>query len=83
MIDVRGWRRGLGLWTAIGANSILAYVMASLLMGGFEEFARVFLGNLLPHLGEYRHGLLMTLAKYGLAWGVLIHLWRQRIFLRL
>jgi predicted acyltransferase len=83
VIDVRGWRRGLGLWTAIGANSILAYVMAALLMGGFGEIAWVFLGGLKPHLGVYWHTLLVVLAQYGLAWGVLIHLRKHRVFLRL
>jgi predicted acyltransferase len=83
VIDVRGWRRGLGLWLAIGSNSILAYVMASLLMPGFRAFAGVFLGNLKPLMGDYSHNLLMVLASYGLAWGVLIYLRRQRIYLRL
>lgn len=81
--DVRGWRRGLGLWTAIGCNSILAYIIASLLMGGFGEIARVFLGGLKSHLGDYWHRVVIVLAQFGLAWAVLVHLWRHRIFLRL
>ena len=52
VVDVKNWRRGLGLWTAIGSNSILAYIMACLLMGGYGEIAWVFLGNLKPHLGD-------------------------------
>jgi predicted acyltransferase len=83
VIDVKGWRRGLGLWTAIGCNSILAYIMASLFMSGFGEIARVFLGGLKPIMGDYWHAVLLVLAKYGLAWVVLIHLRRQKIFLRL
>jgi len=83
VIDVKGWHRGLGLWTAIGCNSILAYIMASLFMSGFGEIARVFLGGLQPILGGYWHAIVMVLAKYGLAWVVLIHLRRQKIFLRL
>ena len=83
LVDVWGWRRGLGLWLAIGYNSILAYIMAALLMPGFRAFAGVFLGNLKPLLGDYSHTLLMTLASYGLAWTVLIYLHRQRICLRL
>ncbi len=83
LIDVKGWRRGLGLWLAIGANSILAYIMAALLMPGFKAFASVFLGNLKPLMGDYYHNLLMMLASYGLAWGVLVYLRRQRIYLRL
>lgn len=82
VIDVRGWRRGLGLWQAIGANSILAYIMAALLMDGFKSFAGVFLGNLKPYLGDYYHTLLMTLASYGMAWALLIYLRRRRIYLR-
>jgi predicted acyltransferase len=83
VIDVRGWRRGLGLWLAIGSNSILAYVMAALLMPGFRAFASVFLGNLKPLMGDYSHNLLMVLASYGLAWAVLIYMRRERIFLKL
>jgi predicted acyltransferase len=83
VIDVRGWRRGLGLWVAIGANSILAYITAALLMPGFKAFAGVLLGNLKPLMGDYCHNFLMVLASYGLAWAVLIYLRRQRIFLRL
>ena len=83
VIDVKGWRRGLGLWLAIGCNSILAYVMAALLMPGFRAFAGVFLGNLKPTLGDYAHTLLMVLASYGLAWALLVYLRRQRICLRL
>lgn len=82
-IDVKGWRRGLGLWAAIGCNSILAYAMSSLLMGGFGEIARVFLGGLQLHVSEYWHKVILVLAQFGLAWAVLIHLRRHRIFLRL
>jgi predicted acyltransferase len=83
VIDVKGWRRGLGLWLAIGSNSVLAYVLAALLMPGFEALAGVFLGNLKPVLGEYSHTLLMVLASYGLTWALLVHLRSQRIYLRL
>jgi predicted acyltransferase len=83
IIDVRGRRRGLGLWLAIGSNSILAYVMAALLMPGFRAFAAVFLENLKPLIGDYWHGLLMVLASYGLAWAILVYLRRQQIFLKL
>ncbi len=82
-IDVKGWHRGLGLWTAIGSNSILAYIMACLLMGGFGDIARVFLGGLKPHLGDHWHNLVIVLAQFALAWAVLIHLRRHKIFLRL
>jgi hypothetical protein len=57
--------------------------MASLFMSGFGEIAGVFLGGLKPIMGGYWHTVLMVLAKYGLAWSVLIHLRRQNIFLRL
>ncbi|MDD4870398.1 MAG: DUF5009 domain-containing protein [Kiritimatiellae bacterium] len=83
VIDVKGWRRGLGLWTAIGSNSILSYIMTSLFMGGFGAIATVFLGNLKPHMGPYWHAILMTVAQYSLAWLVLVYLHRRRIFLRL
>jgi predicted acyltransferase len=83
VMDVKGWRRGFGLWTAIGCNSILAYIMASTLMSGFGAVAGEFFGGLKPHLGGYWHKVFMVLAQYALAWGVLIHLRRYKIFLRL
>jgi len=74
-----------GTWfvVAIGSNSILAYIMAALLMPGFKAFAGVFLGNLKPVIGDYSHNIVMVLASYGLAWAVLIYLRRQKIYLRL
>jgi predicted acyltransferase len=83
VIDVRGWRRGLGLWLAIGSNSILAYIMAALLMPGFRAFATVLLGNLKPVMGDFYHNLLMVLASYGMAWALLIYLRKRKVFLRL
>jgi hypothetical protein len=80
---VKGWRRGFGLWTAIRSNSILAYVMACLLMGAFGSAAWVFLGGLKPHLGTYWHNVTIVAVQFGFAWLVLIHLRRCRIFLRL
>ena len=35
-----------------------------------------------PIVGDYSHTLLMTVASYGLAWGSLVYLKRQRIHLR-
>ena len=74
---------GLALWLAIGSNSILAYLMAALLMPGFKAFANVVLGNLKPLMGDYSHNLLMALSSYGLAWALLVYLRRQRLYLRL
>ncbi|MBM3854846.1 MAG: hypothetical protein FJ399_17125 [Verrucomicrobia bacterium] len=53
------------------------------LMGGFGEIARVFLGGTKPLLGDYWHQVVLLLARFALAWAVLIHLRRHRIFLRL
>jgi predicted acyltransferase len=83
VIDIKGWRRGFGLWTAIGSNAILAYIMASLLMGAFREIAKVFLGGLSLHLPAYWHNFVMVLASFSLAWLLLVYLRRQQIFLRL
>jgi predicted acyltransferase len=82
-VDLKGWRRGLGVWIAIGSNSILAYIMASLLMSGFGQIAVAFLGGLQPHLGDYWHQVVIVLVQFSLAWGVLIHLRKHRIFLKL
>jgi predicted acyltransferase len=81
--DVKGWRRGLGLWTAIGSNSILAYVIAALFMGAFWEVTTTLFGGLKPHLGQFAYGLFGTVVTYAQAWLLLVYLRRQRIFLRL
>jgi predicted acyltransferase len=83
VIDVCNWRWGLSLFVAIGSNSILAYIMASLLMSGFGAVAWHFFGNVKPYLDSYWHQILIVVVQYLLAWGVLIHLHRQKIFLRL
>jgi predicted acyltransferase len=83
VIDVRRWRRGLGLFVAIGSNSLLAYLIAAVFMRPFRSLADVLFGGLRPWLGDYAWGIWMALASYGAAWLLLIYLHRRRIFLRL
>jgi predicted acyltransferase len=83
LIDVKGWRKGIGLFVAIGSNSLLAYLIAAVFMRPFRSLAEVLFGGTRPWLGDYAWGIWMALASYGAAWLVLIYLHRQRIFLRL
>jgi predicted acyltransferase len=83
VIDVKGWRKGIGLFVAIGSNSLLAYLIAAVFMRPFRSLAEVLFGGTRPWLGDYAWGICMALASYGAAWLLLIYLHRQRIFLRL
>jgi predicted acyltransferase len=83
IIDVRGLRRWAGLFTAIGSNSLLAYLIAGVFVAPFRSLAERLFGGLLAHLGPYWVGVGMAFATFGFAWLLLIHLHRNRIFLRL
>ncbi len=83
VIDVRGWRRGLGLWLAIGANSILAYVLAAVVMGPVVKFARRIFEKLFHAPDGTVENLMIILLGYGLAWAALIWMRHRKIFLRL
>ena len=83
IIDVRGLRRWAGLFTAIGSNSLLAYLIASVFVAPFRSLAERLFGGLLAHLGDYWSGVGMAVATFGFAWLLLVYLHRQKIFLRL
>jgi len=83
VIDINGWRRWAGLFIAIGSNSILAYLISSLFMGGFASLATTLFGGLSVWMSSYWHGVFLTTAKFSFAWLLLIYLRRQQLYLRL
>ena len=83
IIDVKRVRAWTPLFVAIGANSLLAYLLASVFQRPFRSLAEVLFGGLKPHLGDYVFGIWMPLATFSAAWLLLICLHRQKIHLRL
>lgn len=83
VIDVRRIRGWTPLFAAIGANSLLAYLMASVFQRPLRSLADVLFGGLKPHLGDYVFGIWIAFATFALAWLLLLDLHRRRIYLRL
>jgi predicted acyltransferase len=77
------WRRWAGLFIVIGSNSIVAYLISTRFMAPFHSTAEILVGGTKLWLGETWHALLMIAVAYGLAWLLLLHLHRQRLFLKL
>lgn len=67
-------------FTVIGANSIIAYVLAELY--SFDGFAGVFLGGLASRLGAW-YPVVLSVGSYAIFWFILWHLKRQKIFIRI
>jgi predicted acyltransferase len=80
LIDVWGYRRWAFPFVVIGMNAITIYVASFFVP--FRAIAESLVGGLGRHLG--RGGpVFVELASMMLAWLVLYHLYRQRIFLRI
>jgi predicted acyltransferase len=79
LIDIAGWRRWAFPFEVIGANALPIYVATHLI--SFSKISEPLVGGLASHLGAFGP----TLVAFGtllLAWLVVYHLYRQRIFLR-
>lgn len=83
LIDVREWRRGTGLFVAIGSNSLLAYLLGTVFIGPFRSLADKLFGGLRLHVGDHWGNVILVAATFGLTWLLLIYLQRRKIFLRL
>ena len=71
------------LFVALGSNSILAYLTASLFVSVFTALATALFDGLKLWLSAYWHGVWMTVAKFGLAWLFFIYLHHRKLHLRL
>ena len=95
LIDTTGWRSWAYPLLVFGSNAVLAYV-APILVKAFilqEWQVRVGPGQLVPvlqwwldfwvaHAGRIAGGWLYTLSYLAVWWGVLWHLYRKQLFLR-
>jgi predicted acyltransferase len=80
LIDVRGWRRWAFPLVVIGMNAIVIYVAYHFV--SFREIAEGLVGGLAGHLGP-AGPVAIEFTAVLLAWLILFHLYRQRIFLRI
>jgi predicted acyltransferase len=83
VVDVWRVRWWTPLFVAIGANSLLAYLLASVFQRPLRSFADVLFSGMKPLLGEYWFGVGIAVATFGAAWVILLHLHRHKIHLRL
>ncbi len=82
VIDVWGWRRWAFPCVVIGMNAITAYMIFNVIgRRTFPIIADILVGGLAWRLG-YFGDFLLTLATFLVLWLVLLHLYRQKIFLR-
>jgi predicted acyltransferase len=81
--DVRGWIGWAWLFRVIGANSILAYLLAWPLNAPFDALADRLVGELSPVWPRAAFVVLHWLIKFGSIYALLAWMHRQRIFLRL
>ena len=87
VIDVWQWRRWATLFTVIGSNAILAYMLCHPYNASNIVTAKYIagLGKWLDSLGLLQRPLSPTLqavASFALLWGLLYYLYRNKHFLR-
>jgi predicted acyltransferase len=79
LIDMAGWRKWAFPLVVIGANALVIYVAFHLI--DFFAISKTLTGGLASHLGS-AGPVLEALSAVLLAWLVVYHLYRQKIFLR-
>jgi predicted acyltransferase len=79
LIEIVGWRRWAFPFVVYGANAITIYVAYHLLP--FQDVAKWWAGGLAAHFGAFGP-VIVTFTAALLAWLVVYHLYRQKIFLR-
>jgi predicted acyltransferase len=80
LIDIAGWRRWAFPFVVIGMNAITIYVANWFIP--FHGISETLVGGLARHLGP-AGPVAITFTAVALAWLLLYHLYRQKIFLRI
>lgn len=90
VIDIAGWRRWAFPLVIVGMNSLLMYVMYSLLRRWFSDRLRIHFGQDLfdnvarwLHLGDAYVPIVESVLVLATMWLVCFWLYRQRIFVRI
>ncbi|MCX6899456.1 MAG: DUF5009 domain-containing protein [Verrucomicrobia bacterium] len=82
IIDVWGYRRWAAPFTAIGANSIFAYMAWQLCSSAFRRVSEVFLGGLKPYVGPW-HEAILAAGALAVLWVLLGYLYRKGTLIRI
>jgi len=80
VIDVRGYKNWTLFFRVFGMNSITIYMGARIL--GFRDISRFFMGWTNVHINEQWGALFIAIGVVILQWGLLLFLYRRKIFLR-
>ena len=79
VIDVLGFKRWSFPFVVIGANAIVAYVLAHVV--DFKPISRRLLGGLAEHAGT-ANAFVLAAGTFGILWFLLWYLYRNRTFVR-
>ena len=80
VIDVKGYKNWTLFFRVFGMNSITIYMGARIL--GFRDISRFFMGWTNVHINEQWGALFIAIGVVILQWGLLLFLYRRKIFLR-
>ena len=79
IVDVIGWKRWAFFFIVIGSNAIMIYLVASIV--DFESISRFFLGGIARKSGAWGP-VIVSAGVIAAEWLLLLHLYRNKIFLR-
>jgi predicted acyltransferase len=80
VIDVRGYTKWAFGFVVIGMNSIAVYIATEIF--DFRHIGNVFVGHLLPRLGNWG-GLVEASAAFAVVWAILYWMYRKKEFIRI
>lgn len=80
LIDVRGWRKGVVFFEAIGKNSITIYLGQEII--SFSLISKFFLGGFAGLFSEQVGSLILQIGTFTAAWLFLYFLYRKKCFLK-
>lgn len=80
IIDVRGYTKWAFGFVVIGMNSIAVYFATEVF--DFKQIGNVFVGHLLPRLGNWG-GLVEASAAFAVVWAILYWMYRKKEFIRI
>ena len=83
IIEIKGWKRWCLPLQVVGMNSTAAYVLGNAFGGWFRSLTGAWISVLKPVLGDAWFPVFQHLAFALTAWGVLLWLYRRKLFFKL